>query len=157
MPVTQFKNTKIWWISVYSKRKSIICAVYIEWKYFLAAFPLFIDFSLLFSDLLSIYWWEYYIWYRQNHLSRVNTLLNLHITCFYLSEEECTFTFESVLKHPRPNFRIKPITYSEMPELCSVRSIQEYLKFRLSRSPDPQFLITTNKPFKGASKSTIAR
>ena len=65
-----------------------------------------------------------------------------------------------MLKHSRPNFRIKPITYRafpEMPDLCPVRSIQEYLKFRLSRSSDPQFFITTTKPFKGASKATIAR
>ena len=71
--------------------------------------------------------------------SRVNSTAHLKITNMYLTDTECTFVFDNVLKHSRPSFKEKPLVFKEFPEnpkLCSVYTLIQYLDIRLSRSPD---------------------
>ena len=95
--------------------------------------------------------------------NRVNMLTYMHITNMYINEEECTFTFDHVLKATRPNFNAKPMTfraYPICPSLCPVRTIWRYLEIRKELSNDPQLFISIKKTkggYKGVSSDTIAR
>ena len=92
--------------------------------------------------------------------SRVNSILNLKITNLYLTNEECSFTFDTVLKHSRENFNVDPIVFRAYPhdqKLCPVYHTKIYLNYRLSLSSNLGFFITTTKPYREASGATIAR
>ena len=55
--------------------------------------------------------------------SRVNSILHLKITNMYLTDTECTFVFDNVLKHSRPTFKEKPLVFRAFPQnpkLCPV-------------------------------------
>ena len=56
----------------------------------------------------------------------------------YITDKECTFVFDEVLKHSRPKYYQKPLNY---------------LDIRLTSSSDPP----TIKPFKPVSRDKIAR
>ena len=92
--------------------------------------------------------------------TRVNTLFNLKITNLYLTDEECAFTFDKVLKHTRPNFNTDPIVYRAYPydkSLCPVQNTKDYLTYRLNISSDLGLFTTSTKPHNAASDATIAR
>ena len=92
--------------------------------------------------------------------NRVNMLSHLKLTNMFLSTSECTFVFDDVLKHTRPGFNDKPITFRAYPDdvsLCPVTNIQSYLDTRLTRSDDPELFITTTQPYHKAHPDTIAR
>ena len=92
--------------------------------------------------------------------TRVNSLFHMVITNFYLTDSECTFTFDSVLKHSRQGFDASPITFRafpQEPDLCPVTAAKIYLKYRLTISSDIGFFVATTKPHGAASSSTIAR
>ena len=92
--------------------------------------------------------------------TRVNSLFHMVITNFYLTDSECTFTFDSVLKHSRQGFDASPITFRafpQEPDLCPVITAKIYLKYRLTISSDIGFFVATTKPHGAASSSTIAR
>ena len=92
---------------------------------------------------------------------RVNILSNLKIlNNMYLTDLECTFVFDDVLKHSRPNLYQKPLTFRSFPgnlALCPVNTIKQYLEYRLTKSSDSAFFITTTSPYKKCSSDTIAR
>ena len=87
------------------------------------------------------------------------SISHLKITNMYLTDAECTFVFDDVLKHSRPSFKEKPLVFRafpEIPKLCPVYTLMQYLVIRLSRSSDTALFLTTVRPYKGASSDTIA-
>ena len=91
--------------------------------------------------------------------NRVNCLTNLKVTNMFLTDSECTFVFDSVMKHSRPNFNDKPLVFRAFPHnksICPVHVINEYLQVRLTRSAVHQLLITTTQPYREAKSDTIA-
>ena len=47
--------------------------------------------------------------------NRVNMLSMLKVTNMFLTEHECTFVFDEVMKHSRPNFNDKPMIFRAFP------------------------------------------
>ena len=47
--------------------------------------------------------------------SRVNSIPHLKFTNLYLTDTECTFAFDDVLKHSRPPFKEKPLVFRVFP------------------------------------------
>ena len=85
--------------------------------------------------------------------SRVNSILNLKITNLYLTNGKCSFTFDTVLKHSRENFKVDPIVFRAYPHdqnSCPVYHTKIYLNCRLSLSLNLGFFITTTKPYREA-------
>ena len=83
--------------------------------------------------------------------TRVNTLTHLNVTNTFITENECSFTFDEVLKHSRPNYCRKPLVfraYPECPSLCLVTTLLKYLQVRLPRSSDPRVFIATLAPYR---------
>ena len=92
--------------------------------------------------------------------SRVNSILHLKITNMYLTDTECTFVFDDVLKLSRPSFKEKLLVFRvfpKNPKLCPVSTLMQYLDIRLSRSSDTALFLTTVRLYKGASSDTMAR
>ena len=92
--------------------------------------------------------------------TRVNTLTHLKITNIYITDTECTFVFDEVLKYSRPKYCQKPLifrAYHECPNLCPAKVLLNYLDIKLTRSSDLAFFISTTKPFKALSRDAIAR
>lgn len=82
----------------------------------------------------------------------------------YITDTECTFVFDEVLKHSIPKYHLKPSyltlrapipqngqTYSDELSECA------NLDIRLIRSSNPALFIGTTKPFKPVSRVNIAR
>ena len=93
-------------------------------------------------------------------ISRVKSISHLKITNMYMTDTECTFIFDDVLKHSRPSFKEKPLVFRAFLEnlkLCPVSPLIQYLDIRLSRSSDTALFLTTFRPYKGVSSDTIAR
>ena len=58
--------------------------------------------------------------------SRVNSISHLKITNMYLTDTECTFVFDDVLKHSRPSFKEKPLVFRAFPQnpkLCPASTL----------------------------------
>ena len=92
-------------------------------------------------------------------ISRVKSISHLKITNMYMTDTECTFIFDDVLKHSRPSFKEKPLVFRAFLEnlkLCPVSPLIQYLDIRLSRSSDTALFLTTFRPYKGVSSDTIA-
>ena len=88
--------------------------------------------------------------------SRVNPIWHFKITNMYLTDKECTFVFDDVLKHSRPSFKEKSLVFRaflQNPKLCPVSTLIQYLDIRLSRSSDT----TMVRSYKGPSSDTIGR
>ena len=71
--------------------------------------------------------------------SYVNLISHLNITNMYLTDTECTFVLDDVLKHSRPSFKEKRLVFGAFPQntkLCPVCTLIQYLDIRLSRSSD---------------------
>ena len=69
--------------------------------------------------------------------SYVNLISHLNISNMYLTDTECTFLLDDVLKHSRPSFKEKRLvfgTFPQNPKLCPVCTLIQYLDTRLSRS-----------------------
>ena len=72
--------------------------------------------------------------------TRINTLTHLKVTNMYITDTECLFVLDEVLKHSRPKYCQKPLIFRanpECPELCPVKNLLKYLDTRLTRSSDP--------------------
>ena len=78
--------------------------------------------------------------------SHVKLISHLKITNMYLTDRECTFVFDDVLKHSRPSFKEKSKHFIK---------IRNYT--RLSRSSNTALFLTIVRPYKGTSSDTIAR
>ena len=91
--------------------------------------------------------------------NRVNMLSHLKVNNMYITDDECTFVFNDVLKHSRPNFKDGPLTFRVFPDqhMCPVHTLKQYLDLRLPRSSDTTLFITTTQPYRGVSSDTIAR
>ena len=92
--------------------------------------------------------------------TRVNTLFHLKITNMFLTDDECTFIFDEVLKHSRPNFDASPIifrAFPQEPDSCPVIAIMIFLNYRLEISSALGLFIRTTHPFGSAAPATIAR
>lgn len=79
---------------------------------------------------------------------RVNTIVHLKITNMYLTDSECTFVFDELLKHSRPFNKLKPISFGAFPQnrkLSAITALMQYLNIRLLRSSDTALSITTVK------------
>ena len=59
--------------------------------------------------------------------NRVNMLSLLKAINMFLTNKECTFVFEDVLKHSRHNFDDKPITFRAFPENNTLYTHFEYI------------------------------
>ena len=92
--------------------------------------------------------------------NRVNMLSHFYIRNMYLNERECTFVFDEALKHSRPNWNTEKMTFRafpELPGLCPVNAIVDYLEARNALSNDGAFFVTQVKPWNKAAPDTIAR
>ena len=94
--------------------------------------------------------------------NRVNMLTNFKITQenMTLTDTECSFRFDNVLKHSRSGKSEPPMTFLAYPndrELCPVQTIISFLQKRAELCPEPYLFITTTKPYRRASSQTIAR
>ena len=77
--------------------------------------------------------------------SRVNSISHLKITNMYLTDTECTFLFDGVLKHSKPSFKEKSLVFRGFPQnptLCLVSTLIQHLDLRLSRSSDAALFLT---------------
>lgn len=82
----------------------------------------------------------------------------------YITDTECTFVFDEVLKHSIPKYHLKPFVFN--PSAPIPQNDQKYsdelsecanLDFRLIRSSNPALFIGTTKSFKPMSGVNIAR
>ena len=92
--------------------------------------------------------------------NRVNMLSHFALNNMLITNSECTFVFDEVLKTSNPNFNIAPMTFREYParpDLCPVRLIWKYLDYRNGLSDDTKFFITLKSPYRAAQPATIAR
>ena len=48
--------------------------------------------------------------------SRVNSISHLKITNMYLTDTECTFVFDDVLKYSEQSFKENPLVFRAFPE-----------------------------------------
>ena len=91
--------------------------------------------------------------------NRVNMLSSFSIQHMTITENECTFRFDKVLKHSRPGFSNKPMTlraYPAQKSLCPVHNIWRYLQeVRLSRSSDDNLFLTNRKPYHGWNEKIL--
>ena len=95
------------------------------------------------------------------NMQRVETIPSFNIEKMFLDETSCTFLPNNLLKHSRPSYVSKPVTYRAYPHnpnLCPVTTIRHYKSVRDLLFPNTaQFIVTHRKPRKAAHKDTIAR
>ena len=92
--------------------------------------------------------------------NRVNMLSHFKVSNMFITNNECTFVFDEALKTSRPNWNTDPMVfrvYPELPSLCPVNNINDYLAERNTMAGDDAFFITHAKPHHGAAPGTIAR
>ena len=94
-------------------------------------------------------------------VQRVETIPAFTVDNMILTQNDCTFLPSKLLKHSRPSYVNKPVTYRVFPynvNLCPVAAIKDYDSRRsLMFLRNPSFIITHGKPHKPAHKDTIAR
>ena len=77
----------------------------------------------------------------------------------HLTDDECTFIFDELLKYSRPSYQEITLVFRAFPEnpkLCPVTTLKLYLNIRLLHSSGNALLITTVLFYKGVSSDTIA-
>ena len=92
--------------------------------------------------------------------NRVNMLSHFRLRNMYITHEECTFVFDEALKHSRPNWNTEKMTFRafpELPGLCPVTTIWDYLEERNTLSGDGAFFVTQVRPWNEAAPDTISR
>ena len=92
--------------------------------------------------------------------SRVHCIKAFSTACMHRSDERYTFYPTVLLKHSRPKFRGKPITYRAYPHnqnLCVVAALNAYIARKGALSDTDALLITHRKPHRPAHRDTIAR
>ena len=80
--------------------------------------------------------------------NRVNMLSHMKVTHMYINEEECTFTFDEVLKTTKPGLSTMPMKFTAYPadkSLCPVKTVWDYLELRNTLSGVDQLMITRGK------------
>ena len=61
--------------------------------------------------------------------SRVNSISHLKISNMYLTDTECTFVFDYVLKHSRPYFKEKPLVFRAFPQNPKLFPVSKLIKY----------------------------
>ena len=61
--------------------------------------------------------------------SRVNSISHLKISNMYLTDTECTFVFDDVLKHSRPYFKEKPLVFRAFPQNPKLFPVSTLIKY----------------------------
>ena len=93
--------------------------------------------------------------------SRVHCIHAISTDCMQVSKvSSYTFYPTALLKHSRPKFRGKPITYRAYPNnknLCVVQALQDYIWRRDLITETDALLVTLRQPHRPASKDSIAR
>ena len=93
--------------------------------------------------------------------SRVHCIHAFSTDCMQVSKGiSYTFYPTVLLKHSRPKFRGKPITYRAYPNnknLCIVQALQDYIWRRDLITETDALLVTHKQPHRSATKDTIAR
>ena len=92
--------------------------------------------------------------------NRVNMLSHFRIRNMYISKTEVTFVFDESLKTTNPKLNVKPMVFRAFPDipgLCPVNAIWDYLDERNIRSSSEAFFVVQVKPWGEASPNTIAR
>ena len=92
--------------------------------------------------------------------NRVNMLSHFKMRNMWICEDEVTFVFDEALKHSRPNWNTEKMTFRafpQLPGLCPVTAIDDYLDIRKTLSGDEAFFVTQVKPSNAAAPDTIAR
>ena len=62
----------------------------------------------------------------------------------YLTDDECTFIFDELLKQSRPSYQEKPLVFPyfpENPKQCQVTTLRQYLNIRSLHSSDTALLL----------------
>ena len=88
--------------------------------------------------------------------SRVNMLSHFKVSNMTLTDTECTFVFNDVLKTDHPSKQIIYRAYPSDKSLCPVKCMLEYLNARGEKSSSDHIFIITRRPFSPASSDTIA-
>ena len=93
--------------------------------------------------------------------SRVHCIHAFSTDCMHKSGSNAyTFYPTVLLKHSRPKFRGKPITYRAYPNnnrLCVIKALEDYIWRRDMITETDSLFITHRRPHRPASKDTIAR
>ena len=97
-------------------------------------------------------------------VERINSLTTFSVASMQLTTTECTFIPCKLLKHSRPRYFHRPVTYKNYPpniKLCPVRLIAQYVKRRKnllqSDTSINGFFITYIKPIRAAYRDTMWR
>ena len=93
---------------------------------------------------------------------RVSTLHKFRLSQLQLTTDMAVFNLgDSLLKHSKPGRSTAPIIFHRYPHgrrLCPLRAIQDYIQQRNLLAPQvEEFFITHRKPYRPASKDTLAR
>ena len=95
---------------------------------------------------------------------RINSVTTFSVESVQLTTTECTFIPCKLLKHPRPRYVHRPVTYKNYPQnikLCPVRLITEYIKRQnnllQSDTSINSLFITYRKLVRAAHRDTMAR
>ena len=91
--------------------------------------------------------------------SRVNMLSHFKVSNMTLTNEECTFIFNDVLKTSVEGEQSKKLTFRAYPDdrsLCPVKTMLKYLEVRGEKSASDHIFTITVKPFTPAKSDTIA-
>ena len=92
---------------------------------------------------------------------RVSTLHKFSLSWVQLRTDMAVFNLcDSLLKHSEPGRSTAPIIFHHYPHrcwLCLLQAIQDYIQQRNLLAPQVEFFITHRKPYRPASKDTLAR
>ena len=78
----------------------------------------------------------------------------------YITDTECTFVFDEVLKHSRSIYCQKHLifrAYLKYPELYPVKKLIKLSRYKINKNVKFSTFFSTTKPFKPVSRDTIAR
>lgn len=90
---------------------------------------------------------------------RCQTLFSINIENIELTDRYVKIRIGDILKQTRPNYHLAEIyieAFTENVHICTVKTLECYLKKTKGIRSSSKLFIITQKPFSGASKSTIA-
>ena len=93
--------------------------------------------------------------------SRVHYISSLSVDAMVLTDTQCTFFPNRLLKHSRPGFLGAPLKFTSYPAeagLCVISVLRDYLQRRRSLSiSHPQLLVSYRSPYKPVHRDTVSR
>ena len=69
--------------------------------------------------------------------TRINTLTHLEVTNMYITDTECTFVFDEILKHSRSIYCQKHLifrAYLKYPELYPVKKLIKLSRYKINKN-----------------------